>query len=139
MVDQPKIEGMLRNLGTYIDHLLRLSRVQKEPFLLDPDKIGSTKYNFVVAIECCIDIGTHIIASQRFRHSVDNADVFGILAEHNIVPGDLLPSLVKMARFRNLLVHLYWKVDDEIVYRTLTTSLGDLSRYAAAVAAYVRA
>ncbi len=39
-----------------------------------------------------------------------------------------------MARFRNRLVHLYWDVDDELVYEYLQTSLGDFDRFAAAVA-----
>jgi uncharacterized protein YutE (UPF0331/DUF86 family) len=39
-----------------------------------------------------------------------------------------------MARFRNRLVHLYWQVDDALVYTYLQDSLADLGRYAAAIA-----
>ena len=38
-----------------------------------------------------------------------------------------------MARFRNLLVHMYWKVDYGQVYDVMQHHLGDLRAFAAAV------
>lgn len=34
-----------------------------------------------------------------------------------------------MARFRNLLVHLYWRVDNSRVYEAIHTSLSDIEDY----------
>jgi uncharacterized protein YutE (UPF0331/DUF86 family) len=31
------------------------------------DQIGNAKYHFVIAIETCIDIANHIIASENYR------------------------------------------------------------------------
>jgi uncharacterized protein YutE (UPF0331/DUF86 family) len=42
-----------------------------------------------------------------------------------------------MARFRNRLVHLYWKIDDERLWQILTESLGDLEDYLDAIGALV--
>ncbi len=39
-----------------------------------------------------------------------------------------------MARFRNLLVHVYGKIDYRQVYEVLRHDLGDLRTFAAAVA-----
>jgi len=41
-----------------------------------------------------------------------------------------------MARFRNRLVHLYWEVEDRLVYQYLQESLGDLEQFARAIAAH---
>jgi len=38
-----------------------------------------------------------------------------------------------MARFRNLLVHMYWKIDYGQVLDVLQQNLGDLRAFAAAV------
>lgn len=38
-----------------------------------------------------------------------------------------------MARFRNLLVHVYWKIDYGQVYDVITTRLDDLRAFRAAV------
>lgn len=43
-----------------------------------------------------------------------------------------------MARFRNLIVHLYWKVNDAEVHRVIREDLGDLDRYLGAVGEYLR-
>ena len=42
-----------------------------------------------------------------------------------------------MARLRNRLVHLYWEVDDEILYEILTSELDDFDRFKASVIALV--
>jgi uncharacterized protein YutE (UPF0331/DUF86 family) len=34
-----------------------------------------------------------------------------------------------MAKFRNLLVHLYWKVDDQKVYQILKSDIRDIKKY----------
>ena len=90
-----------------------------------------------IAIEACLDVGKHIIAQDRYRFPVDNKDVFIILAEEGIVPQDLLPNLIDMARFRNLMVHDYARIDDGIVYGILKRRLGDFDRYSAAIVHYL--
>ena len=63
--DKPKLDGILSNLRRYVEALRRLASVPRDEFLADADKIASAKYHFVVAIECCIDIANHIIASEQ--------------------------------------------------------------------------
>ena len=133
MVDRAKLDSMLSNLKAYVEVLRRLAAVPREVFLADPDKLGNAKYHFVIAIECCIDIGNHVVASERLRIPHDNADVFVVLAENGFCSAALEPSLRAMARFRKRLVHLYWKVDDELVYTYLQESLADFDRFAIAV------
>jgi len=41
----------------------------------------------------------------------------------------LAQNLVNMAKFRNLLVHLYWKVDDERLYQILQSQLPDIDAF----------
>lgn len=65
-----------------------------------------------MAIEASIDIGEHIIASEGLRSPTEYAEVFASLGEAGYLPADLVPALMDMARFRNLLVHEYVRVDD---------------------------
>jgi len=90
-----------------------------------------------VAIEACLDIGRRLIALEGFRYPEDSKDVFQILREEGVVSQELLPSLVDMARFRNLIVHDYTKIDDAKVYAILTKRLGDFDEYARAIVAYL--
>ena len=90
-----------------------------------------------ISIEACLDIGRHIIAEEGFRYPEDNKDVFQILAEEGIVPRTLLPALLDMARFRNLMVHDYARIDDAKVYAILKRNLGDFDAYARAIVSYL--
>jgi uncharacterized protein YutE (UPF0331/DUF86 family) len=90
-----------------------------------------------VAVEVCLDIGRRIIALEGFRYPENNQDVFRVLAEEGVVPADLLPTLLEMARFRNLIVHDYARIDDARVYGILKKRLGDFDAFAEMVRAYL--
>jgi uncharacterized protein YutE (UPF0331/DUF86 family) len=135
MVDKPKLDGMLASLRRYVQVLQRLARMPRDELLADADKIGNAKYHFVVAIECCLDIANHVIASGKLRIPRDTADSFAVLVEAGVCPADLGERLKAMARFRNRLVHLYWDVDDQLVAQYLTDGLADFDRFAAAISA----
>jgi uncharacterized protein YutE (UPF0331/DUF86 family) len=136
MVDKVKLDQMLFSLQAYTEVLRGLGREPRDAFLANADKIGNAKYHFVIAIECCIDIANHIIASENYRFPKDNADSFGVLVDAGIVPRDLEDSLRAMARFRNRLVHLYWAIDDARIHEYLQKGVEDLEGFAQAVAAH---
>ena len=134
MVDKPKLDQMLSNLKQYVGVLRALAAVPRQEFMASPDKIGNAKYHFVIAIECCIDIANHVIASENYRMPGDNADTFAVLGEQRVLDAAFVERLGAMARFRNRLVHLYGDVEDRRVFACLQDSLGDLEEFAQAVA-----
>lgn len=90
-----------------------------------------------VAAEVCLDIGRRLIALEGFRYPESNRDVFQVLGEEGAVPQELLFALLDLARFRNLIVHDYAKIDDAKVYGILKKCLSDLDEYARAIVAYL--
>jgi hypothetical protein len=54
-----------------------------------------------------------------------------------IVSTDLAERLGRMARFRNRLVHLYWKIDNERLWEVLRESLDELEAYLGAIGALI--
>jgi uncharacterized protein YutE (UPF0331/DUF86 family) len=135
MVDKPKLDQMLSNLRSYLKVLKELAAVPKQAFLSNRDKVGNAKYHFVIAIECCIDVANHIIASEGYRIPKDNADSLVVLIEEGVLSSSKEESYRAMAAFRNRLVHLYWDVDDERVYDYLGDSVGDMESFARSIAA----
>jgi len=116
MVDRDKIEGLLRHLGQYTTYLQEIVDQDQKKFLEDPRSIGSARYYLQVSIETCINIANHIIATDRLRAPKDYKDSFRVLNEAGILPDDFTRSMRELAGLRNLLVHLYWDVDDQLVY-----------------------
>lgn len=121
-----RITKLVSELRKAVKYLKQLSSTEKDEFLDSPDKMGSAKYNLIVAIEICIDICNHIISQNNFRAPNDYADTFQVIHENKGFDDSFIKNLKKMAKFRNRLVHLYWETDDEQVYSILQTRLGDL-------------
>ncbi len=137
MVNAAKVEGLLRNLATYTGYLRNLAKIERDTFLRDPEKIGAARYYLQVAIEVCIDLGNHLIASERWRAPKDYRDVFSVLQENGVLPVEFVQTLRQMAGVRNLLVHLYWEVDDAQLYADLQNNLDDFDQYAQYILKFV--
>jgi uncharacterized protein YutE (UPF0331/DUF86 family) len=135
VVDKAKLDQMLSNLRRYLGVLRDLAATPEESFLANPDKVGNAKYHLLIAVECCIDVANHVIASENYRFPKDNADSFAVLVEEGIVPAESRERLRAMARFRNRLVHVYWDVDERRVYEYLRAGLADIESFAQAIAA----
>ncbi len=129
MVDAGKVEGLVGNPRRYVSHLRQLSDFSEREFVSDPIKVGAAKYYLQVAIECCIDLANHIIATERLRIPQDYRDSFKVLNEAGILPNDFTATMQEMASFRNRLVHLYWEVDDHRTYRVLALELSDFETF----------
>jgi uncharacterized protein YutE (UPF0331/DUF86 family)/predicted nucleotidyltransferase len=129
MLDRHKILRMLQQQREYLKHLRTLAQMDVEQFVADPHCIGSARYYLLVAIEVCIDVGNHIIAGKKFRSPTDYADIFRILGENRVIPQNFVPTLEKMAGFRNLLVHVYMQVNDRQVHENLQTRLSDFEQF----------
>lgn len=130
---------MLDNLQGYLDILHRHAGTSRSVFFDNRDALDSAKYNFVVAIESCVDIGNHIIASEGLRFPADYRDVAQVLAESGFISPNLAESFKSMISFRNRLVHMYWQVEDELVREYLENNLRDFSELAQAFARVVKA
>lgn len=135
MVDPLRVRTLLDRLGTEIVALRRLGERDVDDLLADQDVLAGVKYRFVVAIETCIDVGRHVVASEGLRAPRDYADVFTVLGEGGFLPDDVIAELRDTARFRNLLVHEYLGVDDARVVEILRTRVEDLQRFREALAA----
>lgn len=90
-----------------------------------------------IAIEACLDIGQRLIAQAGFRTPQHNRDVMVILKEAEVIPAELLPRLLSMVGFRNIVVHNYADIDDEIVFQIKMNRLEDIDAFAAAVVGYL--
>jgi len=137
VVNVERIEGLLRNLREYTDHLRAAAALSQAEFLSDPLKVGGAKYYLEVAIESCLDICNHIIASERWRAPHDYADTFKVMNEHGVFPNDFTKTLRQMARLRNRLVHLYWQVDNTKIYEFITSELGDFDTFVSHILNYL--
>ena len=131
MVDRDKVEGLIRHLRQYLIYLHQLASLPSVEFLADPHAIGSARYYLTVAIEACLDIASHLIASKGLRAPHDYKDTFRVLNEASILPDDMATTMQSLAGLRNLLVHVYWDVNDAMIHESLRSELGDFESFVA--------
>lgn len=124
-------------LNEYIDDLHSLQGADYATYIENKILRRAVERTLHLAIEACLDIGQHIIASEGFRRPTSNRDVFVILAEEGILSRELLSRFVDMAAFRNLIVHDYARVDDDIIFGILKRRLGDFNAFATAILTYL--
>ncbi|PTL36643.1 hypothetical protein CLG94_02890 [Candidatus Methylomirabilis limnetica] len=117
-----------------VSRLERFKTLPRDAFLGDQDTLDLACYRLLVAMEAALALCYHVSAKRLRKVPEDYAQCFGILQEAAIIPSELAARLQWMARFRNLLVHMYWKVDYGVVYDVIRDNLEDLRALSAAVA-----
>lgn len=130
-----ELAGHLRNACRQIKELVPQD---VEAFVTDPKATNSIKYLLIVATEAALDICNHLAAKKGGRSPEDYADCMAILGELGLLDQDLRVRMSKMARFRNLLVHLYSQVKDREVFRIVQTNLADFDEYLKAIGRYLQ-
>jgi len=134
--------SVLNRLFTEMDESLRklrsLSQLSEDEFLSHYEKIDTSKYNFIVAIEAIIDICNRIISKRELGFPQDYSDVIKLMSQEGVLEGDLVGRLVEMVKFRNMLVHLYWKIENDRLYQYLKENLGDFEAFKEAIRKYLK-
>ena len=118
-LDKKSIKNKLVKLEECIKVLEKLKEAPKNEFLKNKEKSGATMHYLVIGIEVIIDIGQHIL-SEVFRSGGESyEEIILNLGEKKVVSWNFAKENANMAKFRNLLIHEYIKVDLEKVYQYL--------------------
>ncbi|GEA15396.1 hypothetical protein E308F_16400 [Moorella sp. E308F] len=129
MVDIEVIRHRLALLSEYIADLEAEKEIGLKDFLADKRLRRYAERTLHLAIESCIDIASHIISDEGLREPRDNKDIFAVLGEAGYLPEELAKKLMKMAQFRNIIVHDYTQLDAEVIWGILKRDLGDLHHF----------
>ena len=114
--------------------LEKIVKKSKSNFLEDRDSQDIACYRLLVAIEAALGLCYHVSAKKLTKVPGEYAECFAILADAGIISRELSEGLQRMARFRNLLVHMYWKIDYGSLYEIIQNNLNDLRRFSRVVA-----
>jgi len=139
MVDEALILRKLSELDEYYRQIKEYESITVKQYSGDWKNQRIIERTLQMMIETCVDIAGHIIADKEFRIPKSYADTFKVFSEEKILDHKLSAALEKMAKFRNVVVHHYDKVDAEIVVGILTNHLTDFIKYRDAVIRLIEA
>ncbi|MDO8142830.1 MAG: DUF86 domain-containing protein [Candidatus Brocadiales bacterium] len=133
MVDKPLILRKLGELDEYLKQMREFSSVTLEEYSRDWKVQRIVERTLQMMIETCADIANHIISDRGYRIPDNYGDTFRVLHENGVLKKDLFEIMANMARFRNIVVHQYDRVDESIVIGILRNYLNDFEAYRDAI------
>lgn len=134
-LNQELVRTRCQEIEESLERLERIRLAPKEEFLRDRDLEDIACYRLLVAVEAALGLCYHVSAKHLKKVPEEYAECFAILADAEIISKDLSEKLQKMSRFRNLLVHMYWKVDYSTLYELIQHNLQDLRQFSTAIVA----
>ncbi|MBU4338957.1 DUF86 domain-containing protein [Patescibacteria group bacterium] len=118
-IDKKSINKKLNKLTESLEYLEKYRKETKEDFLVDFTVNAAAMHYMVLGIEIITDIGNHILNENYQVSSDEYSEVIEKLGEYEIVPEKFAKENADMAKFRNLIIHAYDKIDMEQVYQNL--------------------
>jgi uncharacterized protein YutE (UPF0331/DUF86 family) len=115
VVDRDLILRKLADLDLYLGQVSEYRDITVEVYRADWKTQRIVERTLQMAIEVCLDIATHIIADRRLRVPTTYAEAFEVLGEAGLLQPTQRDALMRMSRFRNLLVHEYARLDPAMV------------------------
>jgi uncharacterized protein YutE (UPF0331/DUF86 family) len=133
MTDPELVAGRLAFVETCVGQLRSLARPQQIADDLREERF--VEHTLLLAIQAALDVGSHVVSDDRLGEPETNRDVFRLLGRAGVLPAELAGRLERMAGFRNVLVHMYQRVDLGIVRDVVENRLDDLLDFVAAIRA----
>jgi uncharacterized protein YutE (UPF0331/DUF86 family) len=128
MVDPESIDARLSRLGELLDQLERIHAEGRAVYAEDFRVRLAVQHALQLAIQTCIDVGAHLIAERNIAMPSDYRGVFSGL-ERLGLDRRLATRMGRAAGLRNILVHDYLELDDDLLWTALE-NLDDLRGFA---------
>ncbi|NLJ78850.1 MAG: DUF86 domain-containing protein [Tissierellia bacterium] len=124
------IDGKVREMEQNLIFLKQVSiGVTMDNLKEDIIRYWGIERGIQILIETVIDIANIIISANNIEKPHTYRESILELAKLDILPREFTEELSKMVGFRNILVHDYTNVDEEIILNVLHTRLDDFIRY----------
>ena len=139
LVDKILIGRKLARMDTYLSQIREFSKISATEYEKNWKTQRIVERTLQILVEECVDMANHIIADEGLRLPVGYADAFQVLMENRIIDKKLYGTMEKMAKFRNVVIHQYEKIDPGIVVGILHKNLADFERYKKAILRHLSA
>lgn len=134
MVDRDVLSARLSALESYLAELKGFRERSREEFVREPALHDLAERYLHLACEAVADATHHVIADEGFRHPGGYKDAIEVLREEGLLEEGLADRLKGWMGFRQVLGHLYLKIDHGRTWKAIQEDLRDLEDFAAAMA-----
>ena len=128
MLDKERILGKVDDLNSYLDELKQVAPNNYEEYQ-KIEKKRSCERLLQLCIECAIDVCKLFVSGLKLGLPSEENDLFTKMQKKKIISKKMGSLLKEMRAFRNILIHEYASVDDELIYEKAQTRLEDFKTF----------
>jgi uncharacterized protein YutE (UPF0331/DUF86 family) len=115
MLDKERIVTKIDELDSYLGELRQIAPVRYDEYQ-QIEKKRSCERLLQLCIECVIDVCKLIVVQLRLGLPSEENDLFAKLEDKGLLSHQVAEVVRQMRGFRNILIHEYAAIDDELVY-----------------------
>ena len=138
MVDLLLLERILSDINANIGELRSADDITWDVYQNDARSRRFVERTLHIIIEAMIDAAQHIISDEGWREPLSYRDAFAVLSEKGALSNENLPCYEKIAAFRNLIVHYYERVDNEIIFAIFKQHLEDFELFVQEISRFLK-
>lgn len=128
MLDRERILTKIDELDSYLSEISQIIPANFSEYQ-QIEKKRTCERLLQLGVECTIDICRLFVSGLRLGLPSEENDLFAKLKKKGIISKEMASLLKEMRGFRNILIHEYATVNDELVYEALQTRLEDFKRF----------
>lgn len=98
--------------------------------LKDYRKMDMIVLNLQRACEAVLDLAMYIVSTRKLGLPQNKREAFILLEENNIIDANMSKNMQGMVGFRNIAVHDYKEIDEEILKDVIENHINDLLEFA---------
>ena len=120
-----KVLSKIDEIGKYLEEIEDIKPDSLNEYKDSIEKKRACERILQILIEAAIDIDYLIYKDKGLGIPKDDLSVIEELFKKKVINKEIKESLLNLNGFRNILVHKYGTVDDELVFENLKENLGD--------------
>ena len=132
-----RILELIRFIESCVEELKPFSRMTEKEFLSDRKNPPFVESYLRKALEAVFDIGRHILAKSYGFKEIEYKTIAKELGKRKVISEELSEVLIKMAGYRNRMVHFYREVTSEELHQIILNNMEDFNRFNREVSSFI--
>jgi len=129
------LEARFSYIEESLRSLKRFKGISGNTFLSNPDNFRIAFYDLHRALEAVMDIGSHLLSRIPGSRPSSYKDIPILLEKNKIIPSTFArEKMIKMAGYRNRMVHFYGNIDSDELFRIIQDDLEDFYTFLSFIA-----
>lgn len=137
MIDHAHVLARLDDPGALLRELRSVAPARVHEYLA-VEKRRACERLLEICVQAVVDVCALLVSGFRLGVPAEEEDLFEKLIRHGALSASTAETRRRMKGLRNLLVHGYGRVNDEIVFEAIRDRLGDFEVFKREVLAFLR-